>query len=273
MSIKGKYGRLSTRGPQKGYCNICDCHGPLTNDHVPPKGTMRLRQVDMLHITDLLRTERTYKSKRFMQSGMGFRSLCPHCNNELLGAKYDPALIHFSNSIAQCLKSALALPEVITVAAKPGYVARALLGHLMAIGIERRQKGTAGEAAVKFFLDDNEPLPEGLDIYYWVYPYRRQIAIRDASMSAHYWQGLTVFWALKYFPLGFLVTWDKDPNVRIRLSSLRDYMVGGGSAATELPVAFTQLPRPDFPEGPSETTMVLYGEGAVGALPKSRFVT
>jgi hypothetical protein len=267
-----KRGKVLTRGSREGHCNICDVYGLLTEDHVPPKGTAKLRQVEMLHITDLLRVDRSGSSKRYMQSGMHFRTLCQRCNTELLGTKYDPELITLSNSVANHLKSALTLPELMSVRVRPGYIARAVIGHLMALGLDRRNKGTAGEAASRFFLDETESMPSNIDIYYWVYPYRRQIAIRDASMSVNYWKGFTVFWCLKYFPLGFLVMWDKEPTVVSRLRNLRDYMIGSGTAEVELQLALSSLPRQDFPEAPNDQNMVLYGDDAVGAISRSRLI-
>ena len=48
--LLNKYGYVDTRGPKIGHCNICDCYGRLTEDHVPPKGTLKVPQVDLLHI-------------------------------------------------------------------------------------------------------------------------------------------------------------------------------------------------------------------------------
>lgn len=268
-----KYGRVPTRGSREGHCNICDIYGQLTEDHVPPKGIAKLRQVEMLHITDLLRVDRPHSNKRYMQSGMHFRTLCKRCNTELLGSKYDPDLINVSNAVANYLKSALTLPAAMSIKVRPGYIARAVLGHLMALGLDRRNKGTAGESASRFFLDENESMPDSIDIYYWVYPYRRQIAIRDAGMSVNYWKEFTVFWCLKYFPLGFLVMWDKKPTVATNLKNLRDYMLGAGTSEIELPFNLTAIPRQDFPEAPHDNNMVLYGSDAVGALPKSNLIT
>lgn len=263
-----KHGYVDTRGPKEGYCNICDSFGKLTEDHVPPKGTLRFPQVDLLHIVELLRAEKPvgkHKSRR-MQSGVKFRSLCQRCNNELLGARYDPALIKFSNSVSLLLKGAVVVPEVALVEVTPGAVARSVLGHLLAVGIERRERTPLLQEAIDFFLDDTLPMPAGLDVHYWVYPYRRQIAIRDAGLLLTFKSDPLAFWCLKYFPLAFLLTWNEKRR-RIRLSSLKDYMLNAGMHSVRIPVPLREIVPQSWPEAPTDEGAVFYGAGAVGALP------
>lgn len=269
--IFGRYGFANTRGPKEGHCNICDAYGSLTADHVPPKGTLGIRQVDLLHIIELLSAERPIgkKKRRHEQGGVNFRSLCSYCNNTLLGTNYDPALIEFTNSVALFLKSAIVVPEVATVRIQPGAVARAVLGHLLAIGIERRERSPMLTAAVNFFRNDSLPLPDDIDVHYWVYPYRRQIAIRDGVLMSNFFKSPPViFWCLKYFPLGFVITWDDNKSSRrLNLPNLKDYMLNAGMHFAEVPLYLRSPLRQDWPETPSDTEAVLYGDGAVGALP------
>lgn len=265
-----KYGFVNTRGPLQGYCNICDAYGVLTEDHVPPKGTLNIPQVDLFHIIELLGTDRPIgkKKRRHLQSGVSFRSLCENCNSTLLGTNYDPALIEFSNSVTQFLRSALTIPDVAKVRVYPGLVARSVLGHIFALGIERRERTPLLSAAVEFFQDKSRPLPEGIEIYYWVYPYRRQIALRDASMLTDFFQSPPiVFWCLKYFPLGFMVTWGNELPHRIKLPSLRKFMLNAGVHFAEIPLYLRVVPHQDWPEIPDDNGALLYGDGAVGALP------
>jgi len=261
---------LNTRGPKVGHCNICDTHGPLTVDHVPPKGTLGIPQVDLFHITDMLSVERADKVKRrHMQSGVNFRSLCARCNNGLLGARYDPALISFTNAVHTYLKSSLSLPEVVSVSVTPGLVARAVLGHLFAIGLERRGKTPLLDAAVRFFLDEAEAMPDGLDIYYWVHPHKHQVQIRDAGLVTFKSKPI-VFWCLKYFPLGFMVTWGVDDRRRLKLPNLRDFMLNAGNHPADVPLPLRSLPNAHWPEAPADDGAVLYGNDAVGAVPHVR---
>lgn len=54
---------------------------------------------------------------------------------------------------ALLLKSSLAIPEVANVTLTPGLVARPVLGHLFAIGVERRERSPLLSTAAKFFAD------------------------------------------------------------------------------------------------------------------------
>lgn len=238
---------------------------------MPPKGTLGIPQADLFHIIELLSAERPEgkKKRRHMQSGVNFRSLCQHCNSSLLGGKYDQALINFSNSVTLFLKSAITVPEISFITITPGLVARSILGHLLAIGIERRERTFLLSEAIQFFLDTNHPLPKEIDIYYWVYPYKRQIAIRDGALFFDFFESPpTVFWCLKYFPLGFMITWgDKYPH-RIKLPRLRDFMLHAGNHPAEVPLLLRSFPHQNWPEAPGENGAVLYGDGAIGAVPR-----
>ena len=265
-----KYGFVNTRGSVAGHCNICGTFGPLTEDHVPPKGTLKVPQVDLFHIIELLSVERPIGKKKYrhLQSGVNFRSLCVSCNSGLLGAKYDPALIHFANSVTLFLKSAIHLPQVAKVQIHPGLVARSVLGHLFAVGLERTERTPLLTSAAEFILDDTRPLPDGIELHYWVYPYRRQVALRDASMLTDFFKSPPiVFWCLKFFPLGFMVTWANEHPEKISLPSLRDYMINAGTHPADIPLYLDRIPDQLWPEAPGDDGALLYGDAAIGALP------
>lgn len=256
-----------------GYCNICDAHGALTEDHVPPKGLTKVRQADLLHLVELLRVERppSSKKKRHMQSGVYFRSLCKRCNSTLLGAKYDPKLIEFCNSIVSFLKSGLAIPNQTVTTGHPGFIARAVLGHLLALGIERRERNSLMQEAIDFFLDESLPMPKGLEMYYWIYPHRLQVAIRDSLLLSNFFKSPPIhYWCLKFFPIGFFITWNNNKPHSINLSRLRDYMLNAGNHPANLPLILNPLPSHDWPEAPTDEGAVLFGDCSFGAIPKER---
>jgi hypothetical protein len=267
-----RHGFVDTRGPKNGHCNICDAFGPLTEDHVPPKGVLKVPQVDLFHIIELLSAERPAgkKKRRHMQSGVNFRSLCARCNSTLLGTKYDPALIEFSNSVKSFLKSAIVIPQVASVAMTPGAVSRSVLGHLFAVGIERRERSPLLQEAADYFLNDTLPMPEGMEMYYWVYPYRQQVAVRDGALLTDFFKSPPIiFWCLKYFPLGFMITWGNKNPERVLLPRLRDYMLHSGNHPVKVPLQFKPVPHEYWPEAPGDSGAVLYGDGSVGAIPHS----
>lgn len=250
-----------------GFVNTC---GPLTEDHIPPKGTLGIPQADLFHIIELLSAERPEgkKKRKHMQSGVSFRSLCEQCNSSLLGAIYDQTLIEFSNSVTLFLKSAITVPEVAAVTITPGLVVRSVLGHLFALGIDRRERTPLLSEAAYFFSDISRPLPDGMDIYYWVYPYRRQIAIRDGALLTDFFKSPPIiFWCLKYFPLGFMITWGNKHPDRVTLPRLNDFMLNAGAHPADVRLHLRSFPHQSWPEAPGKTGAVFYGDGSVGAIP------
>ena len=195
--------KFQTRGPKTGQCNICGDLGLLTEDHTPPKGSVRIKQVEMLHITSLLSAERAGVRGRISQNGVKFRTLCNRCNNTILGSNYDLAFNEFSQNVTSYLKSNLVLPETVNVRGKPQKIARALFGHLTAIGIDRYKKGKNTEDLKDWFLDESRPLPDYLSIHYWVYPYQTQVLIRDGGLRNLRVQDPAVIWLMKFFPIAF----------------------------------------------------------------------
>lgn len=128
--------RVATKGSKKGMCNICGTFCTLTEDHVPPKGSIDPQKVG---IKSLVQNVNPIDPKvvRLSQNGVKFRSLCSSCNNHRLGRKLDPALNAFSQSVARiiCNRSHLSLPSRVKVRLQPQRVARSIIGHLLAAEI------------------------------------------------------------------------------------------------------------------------------------------
>lgn len=261
--------KVQVRGEPFGHCNICGSFGKLTEDHVPPRSTQVVAQVDLYRIIDLLAVDKPIgkRRSRHMQSGVHYRSLCATCNNSLLGARYDPELMRFANSTTSVLRASLLMPDRVRIGVKPGFIARSVLGHLLAVGIERTERTPLLDSVRLFVQDDSLRLPAGIEIHFWLYPYRRQVAIRDASLVLDFFKTSVVFWCLKFFPLGFLVTWENEHPHRIDLPRLGEYMLNAGTHEAELLLPLVNLPHQFWPEAPGYGGAVLYGDGAHGAVP------
>lgn len=199
---------IATRGPQFGECNICGNQTKLTEDHTPPKGCIKIRQVELHHITAHLALEKTKGTGRLSQNGVKYRTLCHRCNNSFLGTKYDPAFIDFVNSLGNVLRSSLQ-PPVLTLRAEPQKIMRSLLGHISAQGVGRYKKGPLTEGIRDYFLDETKSLPNGLKIYFWPYPYNRHVMARDCGYLDTRVRAPVAIWFLKFFPAAFLVTFDE----------------------------------------------------------------
>lgn len=263
--------RINTKGPKVGTCNICGTHGLLTEDHIPPKGASRLKQVEMINIVDLLSVERPKKSARFSQNGVSYYTLCGKCNNERLGHGYDPTLITLSKDIRVYLESALYLPARMNVKTKPNRLIRSVVGHLLAHGIGEHRNGSMIEELTDYFLNENLPFPSRFKLYYWIYPYNDQVIIKSASMSPHNLNSFAVFMLLKFFPISFFFVLDEPNEWRIPFERLDTMLSSSIDDETEIPISFTNLPPQRWPEVPDKAGMVMHNmdTGATGAIPRA----
>jgi hypothetical protein len=260
--------RVITKGSRVGVCNICGVYGPLTDDHVPPKGASRLTQVEMMHIVDMLRAERPRYGTRFSQNGVKYRTLCATCNNRRLGHHYDPSLVALSRDVRRYLESTLSLPAETLFETKPNRLARSVVGHLLAQGVGEHRSGQIMEELTDYFLDEAAPFPSRLKLYYWVYPYNDQVAIKAATFSPYYWKSFSVFMLLKFFPLSFFVLSDEPPEWMIPYRRLDALLTSDIDRLIMLPVDFHNLPPRRWPEAPGKEGVVMHCKGSIGAIPR-----
>ena len=261
--------RIITRGAKVGPCNICGNVGPLTEDHIPPKGVSRVTQVLMLNIVDFLQIQRPKKSGRISQNGVKYRTICSQCNNELLGLNYDPTLITLTKNVRTHLESFLLLPTSMSLMIKPTRLVRSIVGHLLAHGVNEHRNGKMVANLTDYFLDESAPFPEGLNIYYWVYPYNDQVIVKGATLSLYYMNSFAVFMLLKFFPLSFLFVLDKPSEWKIPFYRLDSLLTQSIDDEAVMHINFKNLPPQRWPEAPTDTGMVMHGAGSTGAIPKT----
>lgn len=263
--------KLITRGTRIGTCNICGDKGILTEDHTPPKGSTRITQVEMHHIVSLLSAEKPGSRGRISQDGVKFRTLCGRCNNTMLGANYDLAFNDFSQRVASFLKTSIALPQTMYVRGRPQKIARSLIGHLCALGVDRYRKGPHTEDIRDYFLEPAKPLPNYLDIYYWIYPYNTQVLVRDAGLRDLRAQDPAAIWLMKFFPIAFLIVWDKPKGYDYtQFQNLAAWEHLDIDDEVEMPIHLNVVPHQRWPEAPEEHSFLLYGDAAMGVLEKPK---
>lgn len=254
--------KLVTRGLKHGQCNICGDSGPLTEDHTPPKGCVRPTGMLLQHVSSRLSAEPAYVAKANV--GVKYRTLCARCNNEFLGGRYDPSLIDFVNRVAGLLASPLSLPNKILIPAMPGRIVRAVWGHLAAVGVNRYPKGPDTEALRDFFFDESLPVPSGLHVYYWVYPYRRQVLIRDAAITDFRGPSHATYWLMKFYPLAFAV-WRPEGRCGLNFRDLAALRPSTPTVVVDVEVELGKLPPELWLEAPTDTQAILYGQDSVVA--------
>ncbi|WP_178861265.1 hypothetical protein [Thiomicrorhabdus cannonii] len=255
--------RISTRGPKEGYCVICGDYGKLTRDHVPPKKCNNLKSVE-------LKTLLQHSSeKSTSQGGTHFQTICTNCNSHLLGTEYDPSLVEFSNAITGLAlgksRDLVVLPRVTGVDIKPQRVARSVVGHVLAaIAVDEAQSGLVdapmSSAMREYFLDETLPLPDSLEIYYWLYPSNNQVVMKNVAKGI-LGTGKSIFGhVIKFLPLGFWLVWDKPEDFKIGFRSLLQNKSIGIDSEVHALVDLHGVPSLNYPEMPQDHEMTLFSD-------------
>jgi hypothetical protein len=221
------------------------------------------------HIADNLNVQNTTSNSGMkFQNGVKYRTLCSTCNNSILGAKHDPEFSRFTNEISRHLLSYRQLPQSIVIEAKPQRIMRSLLGHICAQGVDRYRKGEHTEEFRDYLLNDDLPLPDFLNIYYWIFPHQRQVLVRDSVLTDLNVNEPVFMWLMKFFPIAFFVAWDKPSAMRFNLNELSAWREAGINDQIDIPVDFTVIPPKYWPEFPTETSFVVYGREAIASAHK-----
>jgi len=207
---------------------------------------------------------------KIYKNGVKFRTLCGKCNNDRLGGSYDPALIEISKIVSRMVRvdqsGLLKLPPEIKFPVKVQRVARAIVGHLLAVlpGPEAGKSITHApfpDAMRDYFLDPTKPLPKEMNIYYWVYPsdlhvVARGFGVGDARSLPH----IIVGDMIKFFPLGYWVTWEAPPELRISQPTLIANRSSGIDDEEILKIPLRDVPPLDWPARPGSWGINLFSE-------------
>ena len=250
--------RVLNKGPKIGYCVICGEYGKLSRDHVPPRKCNNLSDVEL---KALFSKEQISKVGTISQGGAHYRTICSECNSTHLGTKYDPALVDLSNDITSYVMAAnnrlISLPEVISPFVKPQKIARSVVGHcLAAIAIEETKTGLVSspisDSLREYFLNESLPMPKELDIYYWLYPSKRQVVVKNMGKSSMNGNGTIFGHVIKFLPLGFWLVWNKPKTVDLKMRSLLSNKNIGINEVEQHEINLYDVPALDFPEAPAD---------------------
>lgn len=280
-----------------GFCNICDSRQALTWDHVPPRGSLKPTAIEINSFLDYF-NQTTMKSvdlraaladlKRFprrpafSQNGLKFRSICAHCNNVLLGGRYDPELKRIATSIGQVVKARFSagstLPQRLAVSVKTHLLLRGIIGHLLAAHASPDQSKSLpgfGEglyrAMREYFLEETLPFPANLCVYYWLFPSEHQIIMQGLGISYNEGNSGIVGDLIKFFPLAFYVVDESIGDGQLPVPKI----VGDGcndlACSVDLHLDFSNVPPLDWPETPtSHHNTMMPVDSSVVAVPRSR---
>jgi hypothetical protein len=238
---------IAKRANKKSICNLCRGEADLTWDHVPPKGGILVRPVEI----QTAMTRLTGRPARgvISQNGVKYRTICKRCNDHI-GAEYDPTMNAFSKSVGRYVKSTLRVPNVVRFATKPQRLLKALLAHLVAAKVEIEDT-TFDRAARGYALDPTAKLPDDITVFYWVYPYDETVVMRDFAMFTPRgtFKQPAVFQLLKSFPVAFLCSTASTYDGLDRLSLFRRCEL---DEEVEIPVRLLPAREPHWPETPTD---------------------
>lgn len=259
--------RVATRGSRKGICNICGVFCTLTEDHVPPKGSIAPQKVG---IKSLVQTVDPIDPKvvRLSQNGVKFRSLCPSCNNHRLGKKFDPALNTFSRSVVQIIRnrSHLSLPSRLEVSLQPQRVVRSIIGHLLAAEIREDMSLAPISVPMRdlmrhYFLDTSVDFPSEFNVYCWLYLARHQVIFKGVGILSG--DQIVIGDFLKYFPVAFWLTYQAPDRIREVMRDREISVRGNGFDDWSSVVIGTKEKdtfRPNWPESPDDNEVVVIND-------------
>lgn len=259
--------RILTRGSKEGYCVICGEWGPLSRDHVPPKGCNNLSDAEIRFLHPPQGIERKPVTS---QGGVTYRTLCGACNSGRLGAEYDPALIEFSNAITNrslvARERRLALPQFVQHYIKPQRIARAIVGHVIAaLAVDESKDGLRSDPMTDkmrhYFLNQDAPLPEQIEIYFWLYPERKQIVVKHMGKMVQVEDGsndIIKGHIIKFLPFGFWLTYD-SPSMKARnIHNLIKQSSLGIDDLELVSLNIYDVPPLNFPEAPEGNQLMMY---------------
>lgn len=209
---------------------------------------------------------------RSLQNGLRFKTLCGHCNNHLLGATYDRELNALSGFVsAVILGSELALPPVLSFECKPQYVARAVVGHLLATDVRDDMnspphQSKLGDAMRSYFLDVCADLPTELRLFMWPSDLDGVVILRNCGPQRFsYPHDVVVADFLKYNPLSFMLAHGAPRTVRDGRHLIEVPVRGVGfdqSVKLVIPTAVSRRVPASWPEAPIGMEAFLFHGGS-----------
>ena len=214
----GKYGesiseRIKHVGKKQafGYCVICGEWGRLVQDHVPPKGAIKITKVEQHLITELSGEGLIKKIKGVPSTnGSRFRTICQTCNGDRIGdGDTEIKKVHeeLTKQISLYYQGASVYPWAVSSCNIVKYV-KAMVGHILSATSSTeclRKQGSSDhfDPMKKLVIEEDLSFFETHDVYCWFYPYERHLSaklvgFRNAGVTS-------VFSLLSFHPVAFMV--------------------------------------------------------------------
>jgi hypothetical protein len=148
---------------------------------------------------------------------------------------------------------------------KPQRIAKSVVGHLLAGCVPENYQMEPISAPVPdilrdYFVNDGAPLPENVDIYYWLYPSKVQKILNYFVFSDIRFKGFISASIVKFFPLSFMLVWDKPQSVTVPHHLLLPQKHIGIDETATLEVDFRNIPPINWPEAPTDHNYVMFND-------------
>jgi len=246
-----------------GNCQICEQYKKLTDDHVPPQGGIEIDAVEIKSAFNFFTKQLGDKNYFISQNGVKFTTLCEYCNSRL-GREYDTVLNTFSLDVNKFLSSKLSLLNSYNIETKPNRLIRGVLGHLLATKSEI-EKTPFDDKVREVLFDETKPIPDDINIFYWIYPYKLTIIIRDILMPAvrGRFNDFGFFQIFKYYPIAYLVVNKSNYH---NLQSLRDYNSSKLDTVAEINIRINEQRHWKWPEIVEDGNFVYLGKAGTEAI-------
>jgi hypothetical protein len=126
-------------------------------------------------------------------------------------------------------------------------------------------KGATTEPCRDYFLDEYLPLPADIKIYYWLYPHRTQILVRDAAYLDLQIKDPVTMWFTKFFPLAFAIMWDPKNTHTLPVHELSLHRNHPPATPIDLAITLRPVVHEYWPEAPSDNHIMMFGQEAIFA--------
>lgn len=197
---------------QQGYCLVCGNYGRLTQDHVPPKGSITITKIEQRHVVEVIGEDTNPVRGVASPNGSKFKTICANCNNSHIGENdQEVARVNreLTVQVKQYFNDINAVLSEISVEVNALKYARAMAGHILsATSVEEcrslPQPNEYIDPIKRFVLGDDSGLDFSHDIYYWFYPFQRHFSAKYVGFHNN---GHTAHLSLlSFFPVAFMIT-------------------------------------------------------------------
>ena len=165
---------------KRDTCNICSEIANLTWDHVPPKFCNNYSAKEYtvaFGMKNKLSSQKLFPLT--VQNGVRYRSICAHCNSQLLGMDTDPAYKALVDGIIMRIRSDSISQHEFSVDVQVNRLSRSVVGHLLAAKNFYDKDCIVDKQLRKFFMNTQLCPPKNMQLYCFLYPYDTLMIARD----------------------------------------------------------------------------------------------